>query len=238
MDKTNRSYIRRFFSLADVGGYLALPVMLLALYMIFFYAPIEKQMGVVQKIFYFHVPIAWSTFLAFFFVFLNSVMFLWKRERTYDIMAHASAEVGVVFCTLVLITGPLWGKPVWGAWWTWDSRLTTTLILWLIFIAYLMLRQYGGQESQLSRFCAVLGIVGFFDVPLIYLSVKWWRTQHPPHFILIKAASGPTLEPSMFKTLMVSLAAMTLFFLYVLSRRIVLTELRDEVDSLRKAVRD
>ena len=95
-----------------------------------------------------------------------------------------------------------------------------------------------GQESQLSRFCAVLGIVGFFDVPLIYLSVKWWRTQHPPHFILIKAASGPTLEPSMFKTLMVSLAAMTLFFLYVLSRRIVLTELRDEVDSLRKAVRD
>jgi heme exporter protein C len=238
MDGTKSNNIRKFFSLMDFGGYLVLPILLVSLYMIFFYAPIEKQMGIVQKIFYFHVPIAWSTFLAFFFVFLNSVMFLWKRERSYDIMAHAAAEVGVVFCTLVLITGPIWGKSAWGAWWTWDSRLTTTLILWLIFIAYLMLRQYGGEESQLSRFCAVLGIVGFFDVPLIYLSVKWWRTQHPPHFILTKAEPGSTLEPEMFHTLMVSLAAMTLFFLYILSRRIVLSELRDEVDSVRKTIRD
>jgi heme exporter protein C len=232
------SYIRRFFSFVDRIGFLAFPVVMIAIYMIFYYAPIEKKMGIVQKIFYFHVPIAWSTFLAFFFVFLNSVMFLWKRDRSYDIMAHASAEVGIVFCTLVLITGPLWGKPAWGAWWTWDSRLTTTLILWLIYVAYLMLRQYGGEEGQLARFSAVLGIIGFFDVPLIYLSVKWWRTQHPPQFLLVKSQSGPTLAPEMFQTLMVSLAAMTLLFLYILSRRITLAELKDEADSMRRIIKD
>jgi heme exporter protein C len=238
MEKQKQSYIRKFFSFTDILGFLTIPAMLVTLYLIFFYAPIEKQMGIVQKIFYFHVPIAWSTFLSFFFVFLNSVMFLWKRDRNYDIMAHASAEVGIVFCTLVLITGPIWGKPAWGAWWTWDSRLTTTLILWLIFIAYLMLRQYGGEGGQLSRFCAVLGIVGFLDVPLIYLSVKWWRTQHPPHFVLTRAETEPSLDPSMLTTFQVSLAAMTLLFLYVLSRRIALAEMMEEVDHLRKSIRE
>lgn len=230
-----RSYIRRLFSLVDSIGFISLPLMLVTLCLIFFYAPIEREMGIVQKIFYFHVPIAWSTFLAFFFVFLNSVMFLWKRERTYDIMAHASAEVGIIFCTLVLITGPLWGKPAWGAWWVWDSRLTATLVLWLIFVAYLMLRQYGGEESQLSRFSAVLGIVGFLDVPLIYLSVKWWRTQHPPHFI---GKTESTMTPEMLTTFQISLLTMTLFFLYVLSRRITLEEMRDEVSSIRKMIND
>ncbi len=230
-----RSYIRRFFSGVDSIGFLSLPLMMVTLYLIFFYADVEREMGIVQKIFYFHVPIAWSTFLAFFFVFLNSIMFLWKRERIYDLMAHASAEVGIIFCTLVLITGPLWGKPAWGAWWVWDSRLTTTLILWLIFVAYLMLRQYGGEESQLSRFSAVLGIVGFLDVPLVYLSVTWWRTQHPPHFF---GKSESTLTPSMLTTFLISLLTMTLFFLYVLSRRIRLAEMRDNADSIRRMIND
>ncbi len=238
MTKQRVSIIRKFFSLTDFFGYLALPVMLAAIIMIFFYAPLEKQMGIVQKIFYFHVPIAWSTFLAFFFVFVNSILFLWKRDRSYDLMAHASAEVGVIFCTLVLITGPIWGKPAWGAWWTWDNRLTTTLILWLIYIAYLMLRQYGGEEGQLSRFCAVLGIVGFLDVPLIYLSVKWWRSQHPPHFFVLREETGPSLDPMMLVTFQVSLVAMTLVFLYILSRRIALAEIKEEADSLRKSIRD
>ncbi len=230
-----RSYIRRFFSGIDSIGFLSFPLMMVTLYLIFFYADVEKEMGIVQKIFYFHVPIAWSTFLAFFFVFLNSIMFLWKRERIYDLMAHASAEVGIIFCTLVLITGPLWGKPAWGAWWVWDSRLTTTLVLWLIFVAYLMLRQYGGEESQLSRFSAVLGIVGFLDVPLVYLSVTWWRTQHPPHFF---GKSESTLAPSMLTTFLISLLTMTLFFLYVLSRRITLGEMRDNADSIRRMIND
>ena len=230
-----QSRLRKFFSLVDSIGFLALPAMLVALYLIAFYAPIEKKMGIVQKIFYFHVPCAWVTFLAFFFVFLNSVMFLWKRDRSYDLMAHASAEVGIIFCTLVLITGPLWGKPAWGAWWTWDSRLTTTLILWLIFVAYMMLRQYGGEEGQMSRFCAVLGIVGFLDVPLIYLSVTWWKTLHPPKVVFTGDSS---LAPQMLTTLQVSVAAMTLFFLYILSRRITLAEMRDEVDNLRRIIKD
>jgi heme exporter protein C len=233
-----KSLIRRFFGFMDIAGYLALPLMLLAIYLIVFYAPLERSQGIVQKIFYFHVPLAWVTFLAFFIVFLNSVMFLWKRDRTYDIMAHASAEVGVISCTLVLITGPLWGKPIWGAWWTWDSRLTTTLILWLIFVAYLMLRQYGGEASQLSRFSAVLGIVGFLDVPLIHISVEWWRTLHPPPVVITKEGFGSGLPASMLTTLMVSLAAMTLFFLYVISRRIRLSELRDEAEGLRKMMAD
>jgi heme exporter protein C len=233
-----KSLIRRFFSLMDIAGYPALPLMLVALYLIVFYAPVEKAQGFVQKIFYFHVPLAWVTFLSFFIVFLNSVMFLWKRERSYDIMAHAAAEVGVVSCTLVLVTGPLWGKPIWGAWWTWDSRLTTTLILWLIYIAYLMLRQYGGEAGQLSRFSAVLGVVGFLDVPLIHISVEWWRTLHPPPVVISREGFGAGLPPEMLTTLMVSLTAMTLFFLYVMSRRITLAELRDEADSLQKMMMD
>ncbi|MFQ6002019.1 MAG: cytochrome c biogenesis protein, partial [Anaerolineae bacterium] len=125
--------------IASVACFLA---MTLALYMVFIYAPIEKTMGVVQKIFYFHVSSAWVSFLAFFIVFLASFAYLLRPKRKLDILASSAAEIGLVFCTIVLVTGPIWAKPVWGIWWTWDARLTFTLVLWLIYVSYLMLRRY------------------------------------------------------------------------------------------------
>src|SRR4030042_5901728 len=135
-------------------------LMVAALYLVFIYVPTEATMGVVQRIFYFHVPVAWVAFLAFFVVFVGSILYLWKRESKWDILAYSSAEVGIVFTTLVLITGPLWAKPTWGVWWVWDARLTTTLVLWLIYLAYLMVRSFALEESQGARFAAVVGIVG------------------------------------------------------------------------------
>ena len=143
-----------------------------------FVAPTEQTMGDVQRIFYYHVPSAWTAGVCFFVNFLASVVYLWKRNAGSDALAAASAEVGVVFCTIVLITGPIWARPVWGIWWTWDARLTTTLVLWLIYVSYLVLRRFaaGGQTQVLA---AALAIFGFVDVPIVYMSIRWFRTQHP-----------------------------------------------------------
>ena len=142
---------------------LGFALMVAALYLIFIYVPTDKHTGIVQLIFYFHVPLAWISFLAFAVVFVCSICYLRRRTAKWDAMAHASAEVGIIFTTLVLITGPIWAKPVWGIWWTWDARLTTTLVLWLIYIAYLLVRRYAVTREQGARFAAVVGIVGFVD---------------------------------------------------------------------------
>ncbi len=141
-------------------------------------APTEQTMGDVQRIFYYHVPSGWVAVLCFFVNFLASIVYLWKRSAASDALAAASAEVGVVFCTVLLITGPLWARPVWGIWWTWDARLTTTLVLWLIYVSYLVLRRFaaGGQTQVLA---AAFAIFGFVDVPIVYMSIRWFRTQHP-----------------------------------------------------------
>lgn len=212
-------------------GVLALLNIAVALYMALFYAPMEKTMGDAQRIFYFHVPSAWIGFLAFFIVFLASLMYLWRRERRWDALALSAAEIGVVFTTLVLLTGPLWAKKAWGAFWVWDARLTTTLILWMIYVGYLMLRSTAESERR-ARFAAVLGIVGFLDVPIIYLSVEWWRTQHPE--LLIGKPGG--LEPSMLQTLMVALLSFTLLFVFLLIQRVRLEQARDQVNFLREAM--
>jgi len=204
----------------------AFVMMCCALYMIFIYVPTERMMGIVQRIFYFHVALGMNTFLAFTIVFIYSILYLVKKEEKYDIIAYAAAEVGVVFCTLVLITGPIWAKPIWGTWWTWDSRLTTTLILWFIFIAYLMLRTTAPSRAQRARFAAVYGIVGFIDVPIVYMSIHWWRTIHP---VVIKAG-GIALAPEMKHTLYVSMAAITCVFFILLRLRISVGYLREELD--------
>lgn len=206
--------------------------MLIGLYMIAFYAPIESEMGIVQKIFYFHVPLAWNAFLAFFLVCVYSFAYLRTRKRNWDMMAHASAEVGMLYCSLVLITGPIWAKPVWGIWWTWDARLTLTLVLWLIYAAYLMLRHYVDQPEKRATLSAVVGIVGFLDVPLVYFSIRWWRTQHPQPVI----AGGPDsgLDPMMANTLYVCAFAFFFLFLYLVRRRVALQRLRDIVDALQQ----
>ncbi len=206
--------------------------MLAALYAAFVYAPTEATQGDVQRIFYFHVPSAWVAFLAFFVVFGGSILYLWKKDRKWDILASSSAEIGVLFTTMVLLTGPLWGKPIWGTYWSWDPRLTTTLVLWLIYVAYLMLRAYAGERTKGARMAAVLGIVGFVDVPLIHLSVLWWRSLHPLPVVI--RAGGPALPPSMLVSLMVSLLAFTLLYLYLLRERIHLEWMKDEVEALKQ----
>lgn len=210
-------------------GVLALVNITVGLYMALFYAPMERTMGDAQRIFYFHVPSAWIGFLAFFVVFVASIMFLWKRERKWDALALAAAEIGVVFITLVLLTGPLWAKKAWGVFWVWDARLTTSLILWLIYIGYLMLRSSAESERR-ARFAAVLAIIGFLDVPIIFASVQIWRTMHPE---LIIASEGG-LAPRMTQTLMVCLLSFTWLFAYLLIQRLRLEQARDQLNVLRE----
>jgi heme exporter protein C len=217
--------------IARALGIIAIVNIAVALYMALFYAPMERTMGDAQRIFYFHVPSAWIGFLAFFIVFIASLLFLWRRERKWDALALSAAEIGVVFTTLVLLTGPLWAKKAWGAFWVWDARLTTTLILWMIYVGYLMLRSTAEGERR-QRFAAVLAIVGFLDVPIIYISVQLWRTMHPQ--LLIGEPGGLTSEMS--RTLMVALSSFTLLFVYLLIQRVRLEQARDQVNFLREAM--
>jgi heme exporter protein C len=169
-------------------------------------APTEATMGPVQRIFYYHVPSAWVAGLCFFVNFLASVAYLVSRSSKADALAAASAEVGVVFCTIVLITGPIWARPVWGIWWTWDARLTTTLVLWLIYVSYLILRRFAAG-SQTQVLAAVLAVFGFLDVPIVYMSIRWFRTQHPSPVMGGGENSG--LDPTMLHAFFWNLLAFT-----------------------------
>jgi len=212
---------------------LALTAMLMvaALYMIFVWVPDERQQGPVYRIFFFHVPVAWTSFLAFFLVFIGSILYLWKRDEKYDIFAHSAAELGVVFASLMLISGSIWAKPIWGVWWIWEPRLTTSLILWLIYVAYLMVRMYATGPGQGARFAAILGIIGFIDVPIVYFSVILWRTIHPQPLV---APGDMGLEPSMIITLNVCVLTFTLLFIYLLRERIGLRRMGYEMEQLRQ----
>ena len=200
-----------------------------ALYLVFIYVPTEATMGIVQRIFYFHVPVAWVAFLAFFIVFLGSILYLWKRESKWDAIASSSAEVGAVFTTLVLITGSIWAKPIWGVWWTWEPRLTTALVLWLIYIAYLTVRSFATDEQRGARFAAVVGIVGFIDVPIVALAITLWRTQHPGPVIF---QGG--LTPPMLLTLIVCVAAFTTLYSLLLIQRVSMKNDEIEIKRLKE----
>jgi heme exporter protein C len=184
----------------------------LGMYLAVLGAPTERTMGHAQRIFYVHVPAAWAGFLAFGVVFVASVGYLWTRRRSWDLAAHASTEVGVVFTTLAIISGSVWGRAAWGTWWTWDPRLTTTFMLWFIYVVSLMVRAYGGAGNQSGRFAAVLGIVGFLDIPLIHLSVVWWRSMHPLPVVVRPEGFGGGLHPAMLQALLVNVAAFTLLY--------------------------
>ncbi len=213
---------------------LTAALLALAAYMALAVAPTEATMGPVQRIFYYHVPSAWTAFLLFLGNFAASVTYLVNRSRRADALALAAAEVGVVFCTVVLITGPIWAKPVWGIWWTWDARLTTTLILWLIYVSYLILRRYttGGQTPVLA---AALAVFGFIDVPIVYLSIRYFRTQHPQPVIAGGAGSG--IDPVMLKALLLNWLAFMVMAAIVVGLRFRLERLRQNVEELH-ALRD
>ncbi len=202
-----------------------LALMAAALYLVFIYAPTEKTMGDTQRIFYFHVAVAWVAFLAFFVVFICSILYLWKRDIKWDIIARSSAGLGVLFTTMVLITGPIWARPAWGVWWIWEPRLTATLVLWFTYIAYLLVRSYTVEESRGARFAAVLGIVAFVNVPIVYLTIHLWQTHHPPELV-------SDLVSSMMLTLLVSIAAFTVLYILLLIRSISLTKMDMEIRNL------
>ena len=222
-----RGTLRAGATLAVLGG----ATLLGALWMIFFYAPTERSMGLVQRIYYVHVPSAWVAFLAFGIVALCSVGYLWLRDERLDAIAVSAAELGLVFTTVVLLTGPLWGKIAWGAWWVWEPRLTLTLILWFIYVGYFLLRGATENPQRGKRFAAVLGIVGAVDIPLIHVSVNWFRSQHPEAVVL--RADGPRAAPEIVHTLLVSFLAFTLVFFALLLYRYALERLNARAELLR-----
>lgn len=202
-------------------------MMLAALAFVFLYVPNERVQGPAQRIFYFHLPAAWNTFLGFFIVAGASVAFLWQRDRFSDLLAQAAAEVGMVFCTLVIITGAIWARPIWGVWWTWDPRLTMVAILWMIYAAYILLRLLGGDNELIARYAAVLGIVGVLDIPLLYVAVKLWRGIHP---------KVEQMAPEMMWTLLVCTGAFLCLFMWLIWLRLRSLTLHDEVAALRRQV--
>jgi len=214
-------------------GLAAAATMLWSLYLVFFYAPTEREMGIVQRIFYVHVPSAWVAFLAFGIVALCSLGYLWLRDERLDAIAVAAAELGLVFATIMLTTGPLWGKIAWGAWWVWDARLTLTLLLWFIYVGYFILRGATESPERGKRFAAILGVVGALDIPLIHMSVQWFRSQHPKPVIM--NPEGPTAAPEIVQTLLVSLLAFTLLFFSLLLARYLVARLQERVDAIRVA---
>jgi heme exporter protein C len=209
-------------------------VMALALWCVFVYVPTEKVQGIVQRIFYFHVSVALTMFVAFFLVCVASIGYLWKQTPWWDSLALSAAEIGVLFCTLVLITGPIWARPIWGVWWTWDPTLTLTLVLWLIYVAYLMLRA-DATDTNRTRFAAIVGIIGFVDVPLIRWTVTKWRTLHPKP-VVIQEGGATGLPPSMMLTFLISLAACLLLYFFLLRQRMALAQRRHELEALRDEI--
>jgi heme exporter protein C len=209
--------------------------MLTTLYLAFLVAPTEAEMGDVQRIFYVHVPSAWATFLCFFIVAGASAVYLWNRSPVADRLALASAEVGVLFCTLVMITGPIWARPIWGVWWTWDPRLTMTIILWAIYAGYLLLRAFGGEDEAVARWAAVLGIVGVLDIPIIRVSVRLLQGMHPAVITTKEGGSG-LVDPTMRLTLYIGAVSMLLLAAWLIMLRMRTERLSGEVAALRRTL--
>ncbi|HIC76779.1 MAG TPA: cytochrome C assembly protein, partial [Candidatus Dadabacteria bacterium] len=191
-----------FAFLSRISFTLLVILMTISIYMIFNYAPKEKIMGDVQRIFYFHMGSVLVFTLAFIANLVYSIKFLLDNNNEHSRIAYINAEVGVLFTLLTIVTGMFWAKPVWGVWWTWDAKLTTTLILWFVFVAYLMLRAYGPKGSQGARYCAIVALIGAIDAPIIYMATEWWRSAHPELNIGPLTESGG-LDPRMYTTFLI-----------------------------------
>jgi len=213
-------------------GVAATALVIVAAYADFYVAPTERTMGLIQRIFYFHAATAWAGEMVFFVCFVANLMYVWKREQKYDWLGVTCAEVGVACITIVLITGPIWAKPVWGIYWTWDARLTSTFVLWLLYISYLLLRTLIEEPSRRALLSALFGIFAFLDVPLVFFSIRWWRTQHPAPVIMGGQGSG--LDPTMKKVFYFNVLAMHIFCAFLIVERYILEKLRHDVDLLQR----
>jgi heme exporter protein C len=201
-----------------------------AAYAIFFVAPEEATMGAIQRIFYFHIASGWTAGVAFFLSFVANVAYLARRTARWDWLGISAVEVGLAFTTVVLISGPIWAKPVWGIWWTWDARLTSTIVLWLLYVSYLVLRSLVEDGRRRAVVSAVFGIFAFLDVPLVYFSIRIWRTQHPQPVIAGGAGSG--LDPVMWQVVLLSWTALLAVMGLLVWQRYRLEAVRHEVAEL------
>ena len=206
-------------------GALALVVMAVGSFIGLFVAGADVEMGEVQRLMYVHVPAAWTAFVAFFVVFIGSVLFLVQRDERADRVAASAAEVGIVFISLTLATGMLWGKPTWGVWWTWDPRLTTTALLLAVFVGYLAVRGFADDPERRARWSAIVGILGFVQVPIVYLSVVWWRSIHQP------PSSPRSVSSDILGTWMLNFAAFLLVFAWLTARRARAAKLEAELEA-------
>ncbi len=225
--------IRTWSPIRDGLLVLSALLMALSLYMIFMWAPTEQNLGVSQRIFYFHVPLGWLGMVSIVIVAFASIMHLLTGRERWDSLAHSTAEVGLIAATLIIVTGSIWAKPVWGVWWTWDAKLTTTLILWFIYVGYLMVKAYAPAGSQGRRFASVVALIGAIDAPIIYFATVWWRTAHPELNIGPLAESGG-LDSRMALTFLVSLVAFTVLYVYVLIERYSLKQTANDLDELHR----
>ena len=214
---------------ARLLGWLSALLLLTGLLAAFGYAPRDAIQGNVQRIMYLHVPAILTAYVAIGVVMVASIGYLATRRPTWDRAAAAAAELAVCFIALTLVTGSIWGKPTWGTWWTWDARLTSTAILFVIYLGYLLLRSVVEDAERAATYAAVLGIVGALDVPIIHFSVQWWRTLHQPATVLRPQA--PTMDATMLVALLVNLAAFVCTFAYLASRRYRLLTLEAEATS-------
>jgi heme exporter protein C len=211
-----------------VLGLVTAALGLLTLYGAFIYAPTDSIQGDVQRIFYIHVPMAFCSYLAGLVIAASGILYLLSRRPIWDVLARCSAEVAVLFTSLVLLTGSIWGRPIWGTWWAWDARLTTTLILWFIYVGYLMLRSYIDEPEQAARYSVVVGVLAALDIPLVHVSVEWWRTLHPQG-ILDSASGSPALPGSMLVVLLFGTLTMLCMYGLLMGTRVWLEVLRERV---------
>jgi len=206
----------------------------IALWTVFIYAPEERVMGAAQKIFYFHVPAAFVTYLGVALMLGASIAYLWTRDLKWDALSLAATEVAILFCTIILITGPIWAKPAWGTWWTWEARLISTLVLWVLLVVCLMLRGYAENREVGARLAAIVGIVAAIDVPIIHKAVEWWRGQHPEVF----RGEGGGLTSEMTLAFGVSTAASFLLMGLLVSMRYRAARLEERATELADRLAD
>jgi len=203
-----------------------------AAYAAFYVAPEERTMGAIQRIFYLHASSAWAGETTFFFCFVANLLYIWRRKPQYDWLGVTCAEVGAAFITVVLLTGPIWAKPVWGIWWTWDARLTSTFVLWILYICYLLLRTLLDEPDRRALLSALFGVFAFIDVPIVFGAIRWWRTQHPAPVIMGGEGSG--LDPVMKKVFFANVLAMHILALFLIVERYLLEKSKHHVELLRR----
>jgi heme exporter protein C len=215
-------------------GAISVLLVIAGAYAAFFIAPEERTMHVLYRIFYFHAATAWAGMDAFFVCFVANLLYVWKRQQRFDSLGVAAAEVGLACTTVVLITGPIWAKPAWGIYWTWDARLTSTFVLWLLYISYLLLRGLIEEPERRALLSALFGVFAYIDVPLVFFSIRWWRTQHPAPVIMGGPNSG--LDPIMKKVFFFNVLAMHVFAVFLIVERYLLEKMKAEVEVLQREV--